>query len=183
MPWTSARLTTRGKVSFLYGKIEIRARVPRGRGSWAAGWTLGDEYVDERSWPYYGEIDILGSVGFEVDDETGDGIAHASVHTPAYYFKINNQITSSKRVPDIAGDFHTYAVEWTPTEIRAFVDGEPYYLYDKTADEREWPFNKPQNLILNLAMGGGWGGARGVDETITSQQYVIDYVRVYERSE
>ena len=180
MPWTSARLTTRGKVSFLYGKIEIRAKVPRERGNWAAGWTLGDSYVDERSWPYCGEIDILESVGYEVNDETGDGIAHSTVHTPAYYFKINNQISSSMEVSNIAGEFHTYAVEWTPTEIRGYVDGEQYYLYDKTADEREWPFHQPQNLILNLAMGGGWGGAQGMDETVTSQQYIIDYVRVYE---
>ncbi len=177
--WTSARLTTRGKVSFLYGKIELRARVPREKGNWAAGWTLGNAYVDERSWPYCGEIDILESVGFEVNDETGDGIAHATVHTPAYYFKIGNQISSTKEVTDIADAFHTYAVEWTPTEVRAYVDDEQYYVYDKNANEKEWPFHQPQNVILNLAMGGGWGGAQGMDETVTSQQFVIDYVRVY----
>ena len=179
--WTSARLTTRGKVSFLYGKIEMRAMVPRERGCWAAGWTLGDEYRDEISWPYCGEIDILESVGFETDDKTGDGIAHATVHTPAYYFKIGNQISSTKEVPNMAGEFHTYAVEWTPTEVRGYVDGEKYYVYDKNANEKEWPFNQPQNLILNLAMGGGWGGAKGMDETVTSQKYIIDYVRVYEK--
>lgn len=177
--WTSARLTTRGKVSFLYGKIEFRAIVPRERGNWAAGWTLGDSYVDEIDWPYCGEIDILESVGYEVDDETGDGIAHATVHTPAYYFKINNQISSTKEVKDIADEWHTYAVEWTPTEIKGFVDGEQYYLYDKIANEKEWPFNQPQNIILNLAMGGGWGGARGMDTSITSQKFILDYVRVY----
>lgn len=177
--WTSARLTTRGKVSFLYGKIEFRARVPREKGNWAAGWTLGDAYVDELSWPYCGEIDILESVGYEVDDETGDGIAHATVHTPAYYFKINNQISSTKEVSNIAGAFHTYAVEWTPTEVRAYVDDEQYYVYDKNANELEWPFDEPQNIILNLAMGGGWGGAQGMDETVTSQRFEIDYVRVY----
>lgn len=177
--WTSARLTTRGKVSFRYGKIELRAQVPRARGNWAAGWTLGDTYVDERHWPYAGEIDILESVGYEVNDETGDGRAHATVHTPAYYFKIGNQISSTKDVANIAGAFHTYAVAWTPREIRAYVDGEQYYLYDKNADEREWPFDTPQNLILNLAMGGGWGGAQGMDETVTSQKFLVDYVRVY----
>lgn len=179
--WTSARLTTRGKVSFLYGKIEFRAKVPRERGNWAAAWTLGDDYVDEISWPYCGEIDILESVGYEVNDETGDGIAHATVHTPAYYFKINNQISSTKEVKNIAGEFHTYSVEWTPTEVKGFVDGEEYYMYDKTANEMEWPFNKAQNIIINLAMGGGWGGVQGMDETVTSQKYILDYVRVYER--
>lgn len=179
--WTSARLTTREKVSFLYGKIELRAKVPAGRGNWAAGWTLGDAYVDELSWPYCGEIDILESVGYEVDDETLNGIAHVTVHTPAYYFKINNQISNTKNIENIAGDFHTYSVEWTPTEIRGFVDGEEYYLYDKTANEKEWPFNQAQNIILNLAMGGGWGGAQGLDPDITSQQFILDYVRVYEK--
>lgn len=179
--WTSARLTTRGKTSFLYGKIEFMAKVPRERGNWAAGWTLGDDYRDEKSWPYCGEIDIMESVGYEVDDETGDGIAHCTVHTPAYYFKINNQISSTKEVEDIADAFHTYAVEWTPTEVKGFVDGEHYYTYDKTANDKEWPFNKPQNIILNLAMGGGWGGAKGVDPNITSQKLIIDYVRVYEK--
>ena len=180
-PWTSARLTTRGKISFLYGKIELRAKVPRERGNWAAGWTLGDSYVDEKDWPYCGEIDILESVGYEVDDETGDGIAHATVHTPAYYFKINNQISSTREVSNIAGEWHTYAVEWTPTEIKGLVDGEVYYLYDKTADEREWPFHQAQNIILNLAMGGGWGGAQGMDPAVTSQKFILDYVRIYER--
>jgi beta-glucanase (GH16 family) len=178
--WTSARLTTRGKQSFKYGKIEFRAQVPAQRGNWAAGWTLGDSYLDELSWPYCGEIDILESVGYEVDDATGDGIAHATVHTPAYYFKINNQISNTKAVPGIASTFHTYAVVWTPTEIKGFVDGQQYYLYDKNANALEWPFDQPQNIILNLAMGGGWGGAKGVDETIQSQKFIIDYVRVYD---
>ncbi|MEM6768802.1 MAG: glycoside hydrolase family 16 protein, partial [Bacteroidota bacterium] len=179
--WTSARLTTREKTSFLYGKIEFKAMVPREKGNWAAGWTLGDTYVDEKSWPYCGEIDIMESVGYEVDDETGDGIAHVTVHTPAYYFKIGNQISNTKDIIDIADEFHTYGVEWTPTEVKGFVDGEEYYLYDKTANELEWPFNIPQNIILNLAMGGGWGGAKGMDPNITSQKLIIDYVRVYEK--
>lgn len=178
--WTSARLTTRGRKSFLYGKIEFRAQVPREKGNWAAGWTLGDSYVDELSWPYCGEIDILESVGYEVDNESGDGIAHATVHTPAYYFKINNQISSVKDIKNIAGEFHTYGVEWTPTEVRGYVDGEQYYVYDKNANDLEWPFSKPQNIILNLAMGGGWGGAQGMDPDITSQKFLIDYVRVYQ---
>lgn len=180
--WTSARLTTRGNVAFLYGKIEFRAWVPRERGNWAAGWTLGNTYVDEKDWPYCGEIDILESVGYEVDDETGDGIAHATVHTPAYYFKIGNQISNTKDVSKIAAEWHTYAVEWTPSEINILVDDVPYYLYDKTANEKEWPFNIPQNIILNLAMGGGWGGAQGLDPNVTSQKFLIDYVRVYQKN-
>ena len=179
-PWTSARLTTRGKVSFIYGKIEFRAKVPSGDGTWAAGWTLGEAYRDEISWPYCGEIDILECVGNEIDDESGDGLNHASCHTHAYYHKQGNQITSVLPVINMSGEFHTYAIEWTEKKIDAFVDGNKYYTYDKIANEFEWPFNNPQNIIINLAMGGGMGGL--IDESFTSQKLIIDYIRVYEKT-
>ncbi len=179
--WSSARLTTRGKTSFLYGRIEIKAKVPAQRGNWAAGWTLGDEYVDELSWPYCGEIDILETVGYEMDDATGDGKAHASIHCGAYYFKLGNQPTANTPVKNMEKEFHVYAIDWTPEGITASVDGETYFEYNDTSTELAWPYSKPQNLILNLAMGGGWGGAEGMDENMTSQKYVIDYVRVYEK--
>lgn len=179
--WTSGRITTREKASFTYGKIEFRAKVPPLRGNWAAGWTLGDAYVDEKSWPYCGEIDIMESVGYEMDDETGDGVAHASVHTRAYYFKLDNHKTAIRDVSNMNNEYHTYAVEWTPTEIKGFVDGIHYYTYDYTANELEWPFNVGQNIILNLAIGGGWGGLKGLDPEMKSQKMLIDYVRVYGR--
>lgn len=179
--WTSARLTTRGKVSFLYGKIEFRAKVPPNKGNWAAGWTLGDEYVDELSWPYCGEIDILESVGYEMNNETGNGIAHASAHCGAYYFKLGNQPTGTISVQNMHEAFHTYAVEWTPNGMMASVDGQNYFEYKDTSTELSWPFDKPQNIILNLAMGGGWGGLEGMDSTITSQKFIVDYVRVYKK--
>ena len=181
--WTSARLTTRGKVSFLYGKIEFRAKVPPNKGNWAAGWTLGDDYVDELSWPYCGEIDIMESVGYEMDDITGNGIAHASVHCPAYYFKLGNQPTSTIDVINMNNEYHTYAIEWTEDGIKAFVDDQHYLTYSDTKNDLSWPFSKSQNIILNLAMGGGWGGDQGMDENITSQKMIIDYVRVYELQE
>jgi beta-glucanase (GH16 family) len=144
--WTSARLTTRGKETFLYGKIEFRAIPPAGIGTWAACWFLGDAYRDEISWPYCGEIDVLECVGHEVDQETGDGI---------------------------------YSIEWYPNGIYAFLDGEKYYTYDKLNGEWEWPFNNPQNIIINLAMGGGMGGQ--IDENLTSQKLIVDYVRIYQK--
>ena len=177
--WTSARLTTRGKVSFLYGKIEFRAKVPATDGTWAAGWFLGDDYRDELSWPYCGEIDVLECVGSEIDDETGDGINHASCHTRTYYFKEGTHITAVTNVKDMVNEYHNYTIEWTPEGIVAFLDGEEYYTYDKTKDELEWPFSKPQNLIVNLAMGGGMGGA--IDPAADNEQFVLDYIRVYER--
>jgi len=179
--WTSARLTTRGKVSFTYGRIEFRAKVPAEKGNWAAGWTLGDDYVDELSWPYCGEIDILESVGYQMDNETGNGIAHASAHCPAYYFKLGNQPTGTIEVENMNNEFHTYAVDWSPERIVASVDGVEYFTYDDTTNELTWPFSKPHNIILNLTMGGGWGGLEGMDETVTSQKMIVDYVRVYEK--
>jgi beta-glucanase (GH16 family) len=179
--WTSARLTTREKTSFIYGKIEFRAKVPKERGNWAAGWTLGDSYVDELSWPYCGEIDIMECVGYEINDTTGNGLHHASVHCGAYYFKLNNQPTGITEVKNMNDDYHLYAVEWTPDYIKAYVDDLQYFTYEDTSDTLTWPFNKPQNIILNLAMGGGWGGAQGMDGNVVSQQLVVDYVRVYER--
>lgn len=179
--WTSARLTTREKTSFVYGRIEFRARVPKERGNWAAGWTLGDAYVDELSWPYCGEIDIMECVGFEINDTTGNGLHHASVHCGAYYFKLNSQPTAITEVENMNEEFHLYAVEWTPDYIKAYVDDLHYFTYEDTSDALTWPFDEPQNIILNLAMGGGWGGAQGMDQSITTQQIVVDYVRVYER--
>lgn len=176
-PWTSARLTTRGKVSFLYGKLEFRAKAPAGDGTWAAGWLLGDSYRDELSWPYCGEVDILECIGKEIDDESGDGINHGSCHTRAYYFKINNHITNTIEVKDMVNTYHTYTAEWDPDEMRLYVDGEHYYTYDKVADELEWPFGEPQDIIINLAMGGGMGGE--IDPAIESAQFVLDYVRWY----
>lgn len=176
-PWTSARLTTRGKVSFLYGKLEFKAKAPVGDGTWAAGWLLGDTYRDELSWPYCGEVDILECIGKEIDDQTGDGINHASCHTRGYYFKKGNHITNTIEVKDMANTFHTYTAEWDPTEMRMYLDGELYYTYDKIADELEWPFAKSQDIIINLAMGGGMGGE--IDPTIKSAQFVLDYVRWY----
>ena len=104
---------------------------------------------------------------------------HATCHTPAYYFKIGNQISAQKEVEAMHSEFHTYAVEWYPDRIEAYLDGEHYYTYDKTANKLEWPFSEPQCIIVNLAVGGGWGGAKGIDENWDRHQYILDYVRVY----
>lgn len=178
--WTSARLTTQGKYSFQYGKIEFRAKVPHDRGTWAAGWMLGAKYVDELSWPYCGEIDILECVGYEINDSSTNGLNHATCHTRKYYFKQGNQIGSDTSLHNMTNSFHTYAVEWYPDVIYGLVDGKRYYIYDKSNDSLEWPFNNPQDIILNLAIGGGWGGAKGIDSSMESPEFIIDYVRVYD---
>lgn len=179
-PWSSARLTTRGKESFLFGKIEFRVKVPADRGTWSAGWLLGDEYKDELSWPYCGEIDVLENVGFELDPKTGNGKTHASIHCGAYYFKLGNQPTSIIDVNNMTNEYHTYSIEWLSEGMTILIDGKKYFDYHDTSNNLTWPFNKPQNLILNLAMGGGWGGAKGMDPEMKSAKFIIDYVRVYE---
>lgn len=178
--WTSARLTTRGKKSFLYGKIEFRAKVPYGRGTWSAGWLLGDAYRDEISWPYCGEIDVLENVGFDIDRKTGNGRTTASIHCGAYYFKLGNQPSSAINVENQKNAFHTYTVEWLPDRIDMYLDGKKYFDYHDTSNNLTWPFSKPQNLILNLAIGGGWGGAKGVDPAMSSEKLIVDYIRVFE---
>lgn len=177
--WTSARLTTRGKLSFLYGKIEFRAKVPVGDGAWAAGWLLGSDYVDELSWPYCGEIDVLENVGKEIDDLSGDGRTHGSVHYDGYYFKKGNQTPFRKDVKNMNGEYHTYTLEWYPSGMMMYLDGEKYFDYQlNDTIKATWPYDRPQDLILNLAMGGGMGGT--IDPNLTSQKLIIDYVRVYE---
>jgi len=177
--WTSARITTRGKTSFTYGKIEFKAKIPVKKGSWAAGWTLGDSFVHQASWPECGEIDILETVGYEIDNVTGDGVAHASVHCKAYYHVIGNHKTFTVDVDNMNAEYHIYSVEWTPEKIIGYVDGVAYSHYENTGEIDAWPFDKPQNIILNLAI-GGWGGRQGISETIVSQKMIVDYIRVYD---
>ena len=108
------------------------------------------------------------------------GKAHASVHCGAYYFKKNNQRTAITHVKNMQNEFHSYIIEWLPNDIKMFVDDKEYFNYHDTSTLLTWPFNKPQNIILNLAMGGGMGGPKGVDEMLASQKLIFDYVRVYE---
>ncbi len=115
-----------------------------------------------------------------MDDASGNGIAHASAHSGSYYFKLGNQPTGVVEVNNMNNEFHTYTVEWTANEIKSFVDDRLYLTYNDTSTDLSWPFSKPQNIILNLAMGGGWGGYYGIDESISSQKMIIDYIRVYE---
>jgi len=157
----------------------MRAKAPALDGAWAAGWLLGDAYRDEKSWPYCGEIDVFEAVGREIDDASGDGQNHASCHTRAYYFKQGNHISRTRAVPRMTGEFHVYTLDWFPDRVEIAVDGERYYVYDKTNGPLEWPFAEPQCLILNLAMGGGMGGA--VDPKADRAQFVVDYVRVFGR--
>jgi beta-glucanase (GH16 family) len=176
--YTSARLVSRGKGDWTYGRFEVSARLPSGRGTWPAIWMLPTGWI-YGGWPNSGEIDIMEHVGFDPD------VVHASVHTGAYNHTINTQKTAQIKSPTSRSEFNVYAVEWTPEEIRGFVNTQPYFTFrnerltNPAADYRQWPFDKPFHLLLNLAIGGTWGGQHGVDPSIWPQRLEIDYVRVY----
>lgn len=175
--YTSASLHTRGKAHWTYGRIEVRAKLPSGRGMWPAIWMLGTN-IDDVGWPACGEIDIMEYVGFE------PGLIHGHVHTAAFNHVDGTARGASIEVEAPAEQFHVYAIEWTPFQIDFFVDGQNYFTFRNTGGGgAEWPFNEPFYLILNAAVGGSWGGQQGIDDSIFPQEYRIDYVRVYERSE
>ena len=174
--YTSASLTTRGIASWRYGRVEVRAKLPTGRGMWPAIWMLG-ENIDEVGWPASGEIDIMENVGFDPDR------IHANVHTEAFNHVLGTNKGASIEVPDPHEEFHVYAVEWSAERIEFFVDGRSYFTFtNSAAGAAEWPFDQPHFLIINAAIGGGWGGQQGIDDSIFPQRYYIDYVRVYERA-
>ncbi len=175
-PITSASLHTYGKNSMLYGRLEVRAKLPTGRGTWPAIWMLGNNHREGTRWPDCGEIDIMENVGYAPD------VIHANVHTKSYNHSIGtgkgNRITAVKPWEN----FHVYAVEWYEDRLEFFLDDERYFVFKNEGTGFEtWPFDKPQYLILNLAIGGGWGGQKGVDENLLPQKYYIDYVRVYKQ--
>src|SRR5205085_12137598 len=157
-----------------YGRIEVRAKVPSGRGTWPAIWTLADE--PNARWPACGEIDIMEHVGFD------PGKIHANIHTAKYNHVKRNGKGSQLSVPDATSAFHVYALEWSSERLDFFVDDQKYFTYEneKTGSDA-WPYDKPHYLILNLAIGGAWGGQKGIDESIFPQRYYFDYVRVYQK--
>ena len=172
--YTSARLLTRDRDAWKYGRFEIRAKLPSGRGTWPAIWMLPEEWA-YGGWPESGEIDIMEHVGYEPDR------VYATVHTEAFNHVQGTQDTDTLRIPDAEQQFHVYAMEWTPQSIRWSVDGQHYSTFEnRNATYKEWPFDRPFHLILNIAVGGNWGGSQGVDDRIWPQQFVIDYVRVYQ---
>lgn len=174
--FSSARLVSKGKGDFLYGKFEIRAKLPKGRGTWPAIWMLfSQNNYGNNGWPDNGEIDIMEHVGFDQDR------VHGNIHTKAFNHSIHTNKGNSVTVKGVSEDFHVYACEWTPEAITILLDGKPYFTFKKEASYQwqEWPFDKPQHLILNVAVGGNWGGQKGVDNSIFPQKMEIDYVRVY----
>ncbi|KAA3616744.1 MAG: glycoside hydrolase family 16 protein [Calditrichaeota bacterium] len=174
--YTSTRLVSKGKGDWTYGRFEIRAKLPWGRGTWPAIWMLPTEWtLGNGSWPDNGEIDIMEHVGYY------PGKIHASIHTNAYNHAQNTQKSGSLSVLTAMSDFNTYTLEWSADSIKAFVNEHHYFSTpNENLGWEKWPFYKDFHLILNLAIGGTWGGAQGVDDAIFPQQLVVDFVRVYE---
>ena len=157
--YTSASLTTHGKAAWTYGRIEVRAKLPAGRGTWPAIWMLGTN-IDKVGWPTCGEIDIMEFVGFD------PGVVHANIHTKKYNHAINTGKGDQISIPDASKAFHVYAVEWDAEKMDFFVDQqEVFHVQERRHGAAAWPYDKDQYLILNLAIGGDWGGQKGIDDS------------------
>ncbi len=171
--YSSARLVTRGKAAWRSGFFEIRAKLPCGRGTWPAIWTLSAP--PQTRWPDDGEIDIMEHVGFD------PGIVHGTVHTGSYNHTLGNHRGATTTVADACDEFHRYQMNWTPSRITIGVDDRNYFQYSNDGSGNgTWPFDSPQYLILNIAVGGDWGGQMGIDDTVFPVRMEIDYVRVYQ---
>lgn len=169
--YTSTRITTKKKVEIKYGKIEIRAKLPVGKGLWPAFWMLGSN-IDEAGWPLCGEIDILEYIGKD------PGQIFTSLHTKESHGNTIN--TKKTSILDIEDNFHIYTANWTKDKIEFYVDYKLLYTFvPETKNEEFWPFNQPFYLLLNLAIGGNFGGPE-VDDSIFPQEFIIDYIRIYQ---
>lgn len=163
--FTSARLKTQNRFSFTYGKVEIRAKLPKGAGTWAAAWMLGANH-SVVGWPECGEIDILEYVGNQPSK------VHSTLHYPGRYG--GNANGASLTLNNATEEFHVYLLDWSETAIKIFVDDA---LIHSVPNSASIPFNHDFFIILNLAMGGTFGG--NIDPTLNNATFEIDYVRVY----
>ncbi|MEP6904034.1 MAG: glycoside hydrolase family 2 TIM barrel-domain containing protein [Actinomycetota bacterium] len=172
--YTSASLTTKDKADWTYGKIEVRAKLPKGTGSWSAIWMLSANWK-EVGWAKCGEIDIMENVGFEPNT------IHGTIHTQSYNYTLGTQKSGKIEVEKPADTFHLYSIEWNPERIDFLVDGVIYNTFineHKSTDE--WAFDQNFHLKINTAIGGDWGRQNGIDEKSFPQKMFIDYVRVYQ---
>ncbi len=166
----SGKIHTKKKFEFQYGTVEVRAKLPKGHGLWPAIWMLGND-IDKNIWPGCGEIDIMEHVGKEPNQ------VFTSLHNASSF---GNTINSKKiEIKNVQEDFHVYKMKWTQDSIQFFIDNAKVYTYSpENKNDKNWPYNKPFYLILNLAIGGNFGGPE-VDDSIFPQEFIIDYIKVY----
>lgn len=170
--YSSARINTRGLASFRYGFVEVRAKFPCTRGTWPAIWMMPE---GSHRWPEGGEIDIAEYVG------SIPGEVHATLHTELFNHARQTQRGAQKSVPTACKAFHRYQLLWRPDSITMGVDDRAYMRVrnDQPGGRGAWPFDQPFYLILNLAIGGSWAGAKGIDDAAMPQRFEVDYVRVW----
>lgn len=172
--WTSARLVTKHKGDWQYGRIEVSAKLPSGRGVWPAIWMLPTDWL-YGGWPESGEMDIMEHVGFNPDT------VFSSVHTKSFNHIIGTQKTKGIKINNPYNSFHVYAAEWFADRVDFYMDDLFILSFKNTGKGwEEWPFNKRFHLILNIAVGGNWGGMKGIDEQLNKCVMEVDYVRVYQ---
>jgi beta-glucanase (GH16 family) len=177
--YTSAKLITYQKFALQYGKVEVMAKLPKGKGTWPAIWMLPESLrKKEEKWPLCGEIDIMEHVGKDPN------VVHTSLHTELYNHMKHTQLSHYDTIQNVFDNFHKYGIEWTKEAITFFIDDKLFFTSAKGQDGRiatneGWPFDKPYYLILNLAIGGNWGGE--IDNSIFPCEMQIDYVRVYKK--
>ncbi len=175
--YTSARVVTKNKGDWLYGRVEVKAKLPAGLGTWPAIWMLPTDW-EYGGWPASGEIDIMEHVGYDPN------VIHGTVHTEAFNHSIGSQVGNNVTIPTAISDYHIYTIEWYEDRIDFFIDDNKYFFFEnQNKSYREWPFDKRFHLIMNIAFGGNWGGAQGIDNSIFPVQMDIEYVRVYKKVE
>lgn len=173
--YTSARIVSKNKGDWKYGRIEIRAKLPQGRGIWPAIWMLPTDWK-YGDWPASGEIDIMEFVGYAPDSLFG------TVHTQRFNHGIGTQVTKGISDPTLSSAFHTYAIDWDTDRINFYIDKLHYHTFNnQQGGSAAWPFDERFYLLLNIAVGGNWGGKMGVDDAIFPQRMEVEYVRVYEK--
>ena len=169
----SGRVYAKRNTGWKYGYIEASIKLPKGKGTWPAFWMMP---VNFKSWPADGEIDIMEEVGYHPD------YVSSSLHANAHVHSNNTQVTHEMRCEGAEGEFHTYAMEWTAQNITTYVDGKVQLSYNNRGLGRDdWPYDDPFYIIFNLAWGGDWGGAQGVDESVLPVTMEVDYVRVFQK--
>lgn len=173
--YTAASVITKGRAEFTHARIEVRAKLPRGRGVWPAIWLLGTD-IDTLGWPRCGEIDVMEFVGHE------PGVVHANVHSDAMNHMRGNGRGTRIPLATASDAFHVYGVQWDAQRMVFTVDGRTTFVVDNDGTgPASWPFDRPHYLLLNFAVGGSWGGQQGVDEAVFPQRFEIDWVRVWSR--
>ncbi|MCL9770056.1 glycoside hydrolase family 16 protein [Flavobacterium sp. HXWNR69] len=169
--YTSTRITTKNKQEFKYGRVEARAKLPQGKGIWPAFWMLGAN-ISDVGWPKCGEIDILEYVGKEPN------FIYTTLHTNDSHG--NSKNSKKTKIDSIEEGFHVYAVDWNEQKMEFYVDDLLVYTFQpQVYNENIWPFDQKFFIILNMAIGGNFGGPE-VNDAIFPQEFIIDYIKVYQ---